>query len=103
MNRKLICAVVVMFFEAACSGPRESTEGIDSLSVQSSDNYPEDDEVQNFTIKEELRNEPVTIHGQKKTLSQFLVNFYSPDIYTTSLQNDVPDGPQYIVTKVEFL
>jgi hypothetical protein len=103
MNRKLICVVVVMFFEAACSGPRESTENIDSLSVQSSDNYSEDDQVQNFTIKEELRNEPVTIHGQKKTLSQFLVNFYSPDIYTTSLQNDAPDGPQYIVTKVEFL
>jgi hypothetical protein len=103
MNRKPFCCMLVLFFVAACSGPRDSADNIDSLAVHSSDNYLEDNEVQNFTIKEELRNEPVTIHGQKKTLSQFLVNFYSPDIYTTSLQNDVPDGPQYIITKVEFL
>lgn len=103
MNRKFTYLLLVQLILAACSAPRENTEGIDSLSSSSIDNYPQETESQMFTIKEELRNEPVTIHGQKKTLSQFLVNFYSSDTYTTSLQNEATDGPQYIITKVEFI
>jgi hypothetical protein len=96
------CVFVVLFY-FSCSVPKESGGEYDSLASQTESNFNEDNEVKNFTIMEELRNQPVTIHGQKKTLSQFLVNFYSPDIYTTSTQNDSPEGPKYIITHVEFL
>lgn len=103
MFKNTILFFVLCIFYISCSVQKDNTETYDSLASETQSNFSEDNEVKNFTIKEELRNQPVTIHGQKKTLSQFLVNFYSPDVYTTSTDNDSPEGPRYIITNVEFM
>jgi hypothetical protein len=92
--------VLCLFVSSCVSSSQETTGDTDTTGTG---DYEDFSEIAPFTIKDDIRENPVLINGKKKSLKDYLIKFYSPDPYTMKAPSDSVDSPRYIITEARTI
>jgi hypothetical protein len=92
--------VLCFFFSSCVSSSKETIGDADTTGTSG---YEDFSEIAPFTIKDDIRENPVLINGKKKPLKDYLIKFYSPDHYTVKAPSDSVDSPRYIITEAQII
>lgn len=91
---------LLLVLSACVSTTQESATSTDSVATT---RYEDFSEVGPFTVKDEIRNQPIVLNKKRKPLLEFLVMFYHPDTYTPRTADDSVNVPQYIITDASVI
>jgi hypothetical protein len=91
--------VFLLLILSSCGSRNQETFSLpDSASIHS---YEDFSEVGPFTIKDEIRENIITVNGKRKSIRDYVVKFYEPDTYTSIV--DSLHRPGYIITEAEVI
>lgn len=98
--RPLILLVLILI--SCTRSIPEQTGNADSIQLEDQ-NFDMLKDPKPYTIKQELRDQTLTVMGQEKKLSDLLKKLYVPDTFTAADVEDQVNPPQYIITGVQML
>jgi hypothetical protein len=98
---KRFCLFITILFLSSCLSSNQETNS--SADSSTADAYEDFSEVSPFTIKDDIRNNAVTINGTNHSVQETLIRYYSPDTFTTKTAEDSVDAPRYIITELQVI